>query len=129
MRGRHGGQGCPVDGAGEQRPPASLVRGDVTVRERGPLVELEDEQFTGRQERPVQRWVGHPGGGKSRLDRGPTHETDQHVGGRVVANGDHLGGRFLHGDLGAVWLILELSGGQALKLRGDGQRLVPVDLA
>jgi hypothetical protein len=40
-----------------------------------------------------------------------------------------IGGRVLHGDPGAVRLILEFPGGQALELRGDGQRLVPADRA
>jgi AAA ATPase domain len=64
LRCRQGGKGSLVDGAGQQRPPASFVRGDVTVRERRPLIELEDEHLAGREERPVQGRVGHPGAGQ-----------------------------------------------------------------
>src|SRR5207237_260183 len=50
-----GRQGGPVDGAGEQRPAAGFVRGDETLREIWPVIELEDVYLASRQERPVQR--------------------------------------------------------------------------
>ena len=71
------GRGARVDGGGEQCPAASLVRGDVKIGEGWPLVELEDEQLAGGQERPVPGGVGHPGGGERGLDRGPADEVDQ----------------------------------------------------
>src|SRR5690349_19919275 len=45
VRVRDGREGGPVDGAGEQRPAAGFVRGDVALRERRPLLELEDEDL------------------------------------------------------------------------------------
>lgn len=59
------------------------------------------------------------------LDPFAPDQPDQEVGGRVVADRDHLLRGLTHADLGAVRLVLQGAGGQAARFRRHADRVVP----
>ena len=126
----HGVAGGSPDGStvSARSAPRGRVGGEVPVGERRPLVEFEGEQLAGREERQVTRGVGHPGRAERGLDPRSAEQVDQHVGRGVVAERDHLRGHVAYRDPGAVGLVLQLTGGEALDRRADCQLLVPADL-
>ena len=124
----------PLQEADHRGRPGSGVgqRGRPRCRRRARCVRapLEDEDLASREERERSLLAlgAHPHRRQHGLHGVAAESVDQQIGGGVVADLDHLLGRFAHGHGCAGGAILQLTRWQALQLVGDRQLVVPTDL-